>query len=79
MTRTDILNSLKDILWQIRPSIDQSQVSEDSQLVRDLGLDSLTVMLLSLAIENKYGFRFEGAPQFKSVGEVIDHIEKVCQ
>jgi acyl carrier protein len=79
MTRTDIFNSLKDILWQIRPSIDQSQVSEDSQLVRDLGLDSLTVMLLSLAIENKYGFRFEGAPQFKSVGEVIDHIEKVCQ
>lgn len=79
MTRSDIFNSLKDILWQIRPSIDQSQVSEDSQLVRDLGLDSLTVMLLSLAIENKYGFRFEGAPQFKSVGEVIDHIEKVCQ
>ena len=79
MTRTDIFNSLKDILWQIRPSIDQSQVSEDSQLVRDLGLDSLTVMLLSLAIENKYGFRFEGAPQFKSVGEVIDHIEKACQ
>ena len=79
MTRTDIFNSLKDILWQIRPSIDQSQVSEDAQLVRDLGLDSLTVMLLSLAIENKYGFRFEGAPQFKSVGEVIDHIEKVCQ
>ena len=79
MTRTDIFNSLKDILWQIRPSIDLTQVSEDSQLVRDLGLDSLTVMLLSLAIENKYGFRFEGAPQFKSVGEVIDHIEKVCQ
>lgn len=79
MTRTDIFNSLKDILWQIRPSIDQSQVSEDSQLVRDLGLDSLTVMLLSLAIENKYGFRFEGAPQFKNVGEVIDHIEKACQ
>ncbi len=79
MTRTDIFNSLKDILWQIRPSIDLTQVGEDSQLVRDLGLDSLTVMLLSLAIENKYGFRFEGAPQFSTVAEVIDHIEKVCQ
>ena len=79
MTRTDIFNSLKDILWQIRPSIDLTQVEEDSQLVRDLGLDSLTVMLLSLAIENKYGFRFEGAPQFSTVAEVIDQIEKVCQ
>ena len=79
MTRTDIFNSLKDILWQIRPSIDLTKVGEDSQLVRDLGLDSLTVMLLSLAIENKYGFRFEGAPQFSTVAEVIDHIEKVCQ
>jgi len=79
MTRTDIFDSLKNILGQIRPSLDLTQVDESSQLVRDLGLDSLTIMLLSLAVENKYGFRFEGAPQFATVSEVIDYIEKVCQ
>lgn len=79
MTRTDIFESLKDIVWQIRPSTDLTKIAEDSQLVRDLGLDSLTILLLSLAVENKYGFKFEGSPRFETVKEVIDYIEKACQ
>ena len=79
MTRNDIFESLKDIVWQIRPSIDLTKIKEDSQLVRDLGLDSLTILLLSLAVENKYGFKFEGSPRFETVNEVIDYIEKICQ
>lgn len=79
MTRTDIFESLKDIVWQIRPSIDLTKIKEDSQLVRDLGLDSLTILLLSLAVENKYGFKFEGSPRFETVNEVTDYIEKACQ
>lgn len=70
---------MKDIVWQIRPSTDLTKIAEDSQLVRDLGLDSLTILLLSLAVENKYGFKFEGSPRFKTVKEVIDYIEKACQ
>lgn len=79
MTRTDLFESLKDIVWQIRPSIDLTKIDEDSQLVRDLGLDSLTILLVSLALENKYGFKFEGSPRFETVKEVIDYIEKACQ
>lgn len=79
MTRNEIFESLKDIVWQIRPSIDLTKIKEDSQLVRDLGLDSLTILLLSLAVENKYGFKFEGSPRFETVNEVIDYIEKSCQ
>ena len=79
MTRNDIFESLKNIIWQIRPNTDLTTVDEDTQLVRDLGLDSLTTLLMSLAIENKYGFKFEGAPQFTAVKDVIDYIEKVCQ
>lgn len=79
MARIDIFESLKDIVWQIRPSIDLTRIDEDSQLVRDLGLDSLTILLVSLALENKYGFKFEGSPRFETVKEVIDYIEKVCQ
>ncbi len=59
---------------QIKPSMDLSAVNEDSQLVRDVGLDSLTILLLSLAVENKFGFKFEGNPKFTTVGEVIDYI-----
>ena len=74
MERETIFNELKEILVLIKPSMDLSAVTEDSQLVRDVGLDSLTILLLSLAVENKFGFKFEGTPKFETVGEVIDYI-----
>lgn len=74
MEREKIFEELKEILKVIKPSADFSKIDENSQLVRDVGLDSLTILLLSLAIENKFGFRFEGNPKFTTVGEVIDFI-----
>lgn len=65
---------MKEILKLIKPSADFTNINEDSQLVRDVGLDSLTIMLLSLAIENKFCFKFEGNPKFNTVGEVIDYV-----
>ena len=75
MQREKIFGDLKEILTQIKPSMDLSAVNDDSQLVRDLGLDSLTILLLSLAVEHKFGFKFEGTPRFETVGEVMDYIE----
>jgi acyl carrier protein len=75
MQRETIFAGLKEILMQIKPKMDFSTINEDSQLVRDVGLDSLTILLLSLAIETKFGFKFEGNPRFNTVGEVMDYIE----
>ena len=69
-----IFNELKEILKLIKPSADFSVIDMESQLVRDVGLDSLTILLLSLAVENKFQFKFEGTPKFNTVGEVIDYI-----
>ena len=74
MERETIFEGLKEILVQIKPSMDISSINEDSQLVRDVGLDSLTILLLSLAVENKFDFKFEGSPKFNTVGEVIDYV-----
>lgn len=74
MNRENIFEGLKEILSLIKPSMDLSSVTEASQLVRDVGLDSLTILLLSLAVENKFEFKFEGQPKFNTVGEVIDYI-----
>lgn len=75
MQRETIFEEVKAILIQIRPSADLAAITDDSQLVRDVGLDSLTILLLSLAIENKFQFKFEGTPKFNTVGEVLDYIE----
>ena len=74
MQREAIFEEVKEILKQIKPSADFSNINDNSQLVRDVGLDSLTILLLSLAIETQCGFKFEGNPRFATVGEVLDYI-----
>ena len=74
MQRETIFEEVKDILKQIKPAADFSNINDNSQLVRDVGLDSLTILLLSLAIETQFGFKFEGNPRFATVGEVLDYI-----
>ena len=76
MERETIFKELKEILILIKPSMDLSSVTEDSQLVRDVGLDSLTILLLSLAVENKFGFKFDCTPKFETVVEVIDYVSE---
>ena len=79
MDRQDIMKDLKEILQLIKPSLDLSSVNENTQLISDIGLDSLTIMLLSLAIENKYKIKFEGALKFNTVGDVMDYISQVTK
>ncbi len=76
MNREDIFDGLKAIFKQIKPNLDLDAVTPQTRLIEDMGLDSLTILLLSFAIEKKFDFKFEGAPKFSAVGEVIDYIEK---
>lgn len=75
MDRKEIFENLKETLQLIKPSLDLSTVDEESRLISDIGLDSLTILLLSLAIEKKFNIRFEGALTFNTVGEVINYIQ----
>ena len=44
--------------------------------MKDLGIDSLSMLLLSLATENKFGFQFSTQEPFQTVREVVDYIDK---
>ena len=41
-----------------------------------MGIDSLSMLLLSLATENKFGFQFGSQEPFQTVGQVVDYVEK---
>ena len=76
MTREEIMAGLKEVLAMVKPKLDQSVIKEDASLARDLGIDSLSMLLMSLGIENKFGFQFQTQKPFENVSEVIDYIEK---
>ena len=75
MTREEVFAGLKEVLSVIRPKTDLSKVTYDTELVRELGIDSLSMMLLALASEEKFQMRFpEGKPLPVTVGEVCHTI-----
>lgn len=77
MDRNQILDELKGIFRIIKPNSEIDSITEDSNLLKDIGIDSLSMLLMALAIEEKFSLKFENLDRpFNTVGEVIDHIEK---
>ncbi len=77
MTKEEVFEGLKEILTVLRPHTDISNVDYDTELITGLGIDSLTMMLLSLAAEERFKMRFpDGQALPVTVGEVCDTILK---
>ena len=70
-----MLDQLKEILAKVNRSIDMEKVTEDTKLIDDLGLDSLSIMLFAMEIEVAFGFRFTEAVKFETVGDVCRYLE----
>ena len=70
----EIMSGLKQVLSLVKPSIDVDAVRGESLLREDLGLDSLTMLLMSLGIENQFGIRFEDSPSLQTVQDVVDYV-----
>lgn len=77
MTREEVFAGIKEIIGIIRPNADVSQIGFDTELVNDLGIDSLAMILLSVAVEEKFHARLNiGVSAPSTVGEVCDVILK---
>lgn len=74
--QNEFLEGLKDVLKMVRPNTDPNTVKMDSRLLEDLGLDSLSMLLVSLGIEKKYEMRFDKSVQLKTVQDVVDAVMK---
>ena len=75
MTRESVFEGLKEIISGVKPKTDLMNVDFDSKLVSDLGIDSLSMLLLSLAAEHKFNMQFDNAAApFETVGQVCDYI-----
>lgn len=72
----DILEAVKEILAkQLR--VDADSISEDTDIMDDLGADSLDVVEMLMSIEHEYGIVVpdEVIVTFKTVGDVAKYIE----
>ncbi|MBO5907832.1 MAG: acyl carrier protein [Clostridia bacterium] len=71
-----MLEKLKEILGKVLVGVDVSGVTEKTRLVEDLEFDSLAIMMMSMEIEDAFGFKFTEFVKFETVGDVCNYLIK---
>ena len=77
MKHDEVMSRLAEILLKLKPETDLSLANENTELVGELGMDSLTLLMMALQSEKTFGIRFENlqASSFRTVGDVCRYIE----
>lgn len=72
-----ILDKIKDIM-ENELGKNRNDVTLESDIIKDLGLDSLDIVTLIMAVEDEYGFTADDdeIAALKTVGDVVNYIEK---
>ena len=80
MTRAEIREKLREVLamTDINPQYLAGEIEESKELVKDFGFSSVGMLYTVIGIEEMFDIRFEGVSMadFKTVGDVVDYIEK---
>ena len=59
--------------------LDPETITMDTNLIDDLGADSLDVVVLIMSLEDEYGIAIsdEDAAQLYTVGRIVEYLEKL--
>ena len=77
MQKEEIIKKINQLLIE-EIEIDESQLSPDAELKKDLGIDSLDFVDLFVIIENNFGFKMkaEEMTDVKTLQDFYDYIHK---
>ncbi len=77
MTREQLTEAIRAIIEE-RLGVAADEITEEKNLVNDLGADSLDSVELIMSIEQKFEMTIpeEATEQIKTVGDIIDYVEK---
>lgn len=75
-----ILEKIKDIMEE-ELGKDRNEVTLESDIIKDLGLDSLDIVTLIMAVEDEYGFTADDDEivNLKTVGDVVKYIKNATK
>lgn len=71
-----IFDRLKEIFGRVMPQIDETNITMDSVLTSDLGVDSLNMMLLAISVEEEFDIQFESASNLNTVRDICEYVEE---
>ena len=71
-----VLDKIKDMLEK-QLGIDKSKITEDSDIIKDIGADSLDIVEFLMDAENEWGITIEeeDVKDLHTIGDVLKYIE----
>ena len=77
MTRDEIREGLAEILDEVA-GVDTDDVAEEKSFTEDLDVDSLSMVEVVVAAEEKFGVKIpdDEVQNLKTVGDAVNYIEK---
>ena len=77
MDRNVIFDKVKELILMQLP-VDAAKVTEDAKMIDDLGADSANLMMLIMDLETEFDMQVEDEAlgTIKTVGDIVDYIEK---
>ena len=71
-----VIDKIKDMLEK-QLGIDKSKITEDSDIIKDIGADSLDIVEFLMDAENEWGITIEeeDVKNLHSIGDVVKYIE----
>ena len=71
-----VLEKLKELLAE-QLSVDADSINEGTDIIKDLGADSLDIVELMMTFEEEYGVEIsdEDAFNLKTIGDIVAYIE----
>lgn len=75
-SKEEILAGLAEILGEVA-DVDAADVTEDKSFTDDLDVDSLSMVEVAMAAEEKFGVKIpdDELPKLKTVGDAVSYIE----
>ena len=71
-----MIEKLRAIVEKVVPDTDLSSFCEETRLVEDLEFDSLAIMMMSMELEDTFGFKFTEFVKFETVGDVCEYLKE---
>ena len=78
MTRQEILERTKKIIYDCVPELEGTELTEDSVVNTDMGMDSMNFILVICKLEAEFDVRIPNRQwtKLQTLGQVLDAIEK---
>ncbi|MCR5325776.1 MAG: acyl carrier protein [Bacteroidales bacterium] len=67
---------LLKLIKQYLPEDKVALATPEARLTADLGMDSIGMLMLSMALEDEFGVSFNAPVNFVTVKDVVDYLEK---